>query len=431
MDPQEKLSGQCEWYSNYSLVPAELECILSYCDNPTDEPNKSGANYNFVWQNNLVNLSHTLVYPCVEGMSVENDTDTKEEASTSATVLCGDTGEYIYPDVWPQCSETITCEDPGNSDQVTREYESGSDLAYLSVLLYTCEDPRKWVRQEGDSTLAPSITTQCKWRKSFTLDGTSLECIMHHCRHPHEDPGHHDPPPDDHQLNLVDRANWTVPFKTKISYECDKGTFFEDSETDPKYRSLEVECIEDLGVYNTPVRRQLKWPNCTETVRCGQPPEIPVNGTITWLNGTEFQDTYNTYVKYHCQDGSQFDINQRGVGESVSVVTRCQWNKKWAPHAVLPKCIVTHCVEPFEIPDETFLEEVTSSWTKINEYKEYRCKGMKKDGTHTRFWETDRSKSTFRLFCNPSGYFTYEEWPICLEGKTNNKIHQKQNSLQI
>ena len=67
MDPQERLSGQCEWYSNYSLVPAELECVLSYCDNPIDDPNNSGANYNFVWQNDLVNLSHTLVYPCMEG----------------------------------------------------------------------------------------------------------------------------------------------------------------------------------------------------------------------------------------------------------------------------------------------------------------------------------------------------------------------------
>ena len=30
------------------------------------------------------------------------------------------------------------------------------------------------------------------------------------------------------------------------------------------------------------------------------------------------------------------------------------------------------------------------------------------------FWETDRTQNTFKLFCNPTGYFTWEEWPICL-----------------
>ena len=89
MDPQEHLSGECDWYRNYSLIPSELECVLSYCDNPIDEPNNSGANYNFVWVNNLVNISHTLAYPCMEGMRVENDMDTKEEVSqsTGANIL--------------------------------------------------------------------------------------------------------------------------------------------------------------------------------------------------------------------------------------------------------------------------------------------------------------------------------------------------------
>ena len=427
MDPLETLSGRCEWNTNYTIIPAELECVLSYCDNPTDEPNTSGANYNFVWDNNLVSLSHTLAYPCMAGMSVENNTDTKEEASTISTVVCGDKGEFIYPKEWPQCSETVTCDDPGNSLEVNRRYESGSNLEYLSILFYDCNDTRKWIKLTDDSTLAPHMTTQCKWRKYYTIDGTSLECVIHHCRHPHQDPGSHDPPPVENNINLVERDDWNIPFQTKISYKCDADMFFEDTEIDPKYDTLEVECIKDLGVYATP----LKWPNCTKSVLCGQPPAVPVNGSITWLNGTEFQETYNTYVKYHCQDGSQFDINQEGVGESLSVVTRCQWNKKWAPYAALPECVVTHCVESFEIPDETFLEEVSSSWTKINEYKGYRCKGMKEDRSHTRFWEADRSKSTFRLFCNPSGYFTYEEWPICLEGNEINELRVLYYILQI
>ena len=418
-DPLEKLSGQCGWYKNYTTVPADLECVLSYCDNATDAPNSNGANYNFLWDENLVNLSHSLVYPCMDGMSVENDTDTKEEASVSSTVICGDAGEFVYPDIWPQCSDSITCADPGNSTEVNRKYENGSDLEYLSVLFYDCNDTRKWIKLADDTTLAPNITTQCKWRKTYTIDGTSLECEIHHCRHPHDDHGAHDPPPEENNITLVDRGHWTVPFEHNIAYECDANTFFEDDEIDPIHFRLEVECIKDLGVYDTPVRNKQNWPNCTETVVCGQPPETSVNGTITWLNGTEFQETYDTYVKYKCQNGSQFDTDKDKKGDSISVTTRCQWNKKWAPYAALPECIVTHCVEPFEIPDETFLEEVTSNWTEINEFKQYRCKGMKEDGTHTRFWETDRAKSTFEFFCNPSGYFTYEEWPICLEGNQN------------
>ena len=351
-------------------------------------------------------------------MNIENDTDTKEESSTSSIIICGDDGEFKYPDPWPQCSENINCTDPGNSEGVDRVYESGSNFEYLSNLSYSCNDTRKWIKLLDTDELSPFITTQCKWRKSYTIDGTKLECIIHHCRHPHDDPGRHDPPPENHNLTLIERSNWTVPFEEKIIYECEPNMYFEDEEIDPKYFSIEIECIKDIGEYDIPLKNDKRWPNCTETVICGQPPETPINGTIIWMNGTEFQETYNTYVTYQCQNGSQFDTTKDKVGDSISVTTRCQWNKQWAPYAKLPECIVTHCVEPFEIPDETYLEEVTSNWTKINEYKEYRCKGMKEDGSHTRFWESDRSKSTFQLFCNPSGYFTYEEWPICLEGKS-------------
>ena len=53
--------------------------------------------------------------------------------------------------------------------------------------------------------------------------------------------------------------------------------------------------------------------------------------------------------------------------------------------------------------------------------KEYRCQGMKSDGTHTRFWESDRTKSTFDMLCLPDGTFQFEDkrsnWPTCLEGE--------------
>ena len=56
---------------------------------------------------------------------------------------------------------------------------------------------------------------------------------------------------------------------------------------------------------------------------------------------------------------------------------------------------------------------MTSDWTPINEYKQYRCKNQV-SGQPTMFWESDRTKYTFKLICKPDGYFTWEEWPICL-----------------
>ena len=99
--------------------------------------------------------------------------------------------------------------------------------------------------------------------------------------------------------------------------------------------------------------------------------------TRTWISSAvDNEETYNTSVMYQCPDGSQFDTNDDGVGDSVTVTIRCLWNKAWHPYPTIPPCIVTHCVEPFNIPDSTDLEELTSDWTLINTKKEYRCKNQ-------------------------------------------------------
>ena len=49
--------------------------------------------------------------------------------------------------------------------------------------------------------------------------------------------------------------------------------------------TTKVQCITNEAIYNVPDT----WPNCTETVDCGIPPEKPTGGSITWLNGTEHQ----------------------------------------------------------------------------------------------------------------------------------------------
>ena len=102
----------CLWSTNYTFPPSSLECVLTYCDAPTEGPNHSGANYNFTWDGLRVPLGEEVFYPCQDGMRVENSTDWKSEASNGSVVVCGEDGEFHYPEVWPQCSATIACGPP-------------------------------------------------------------------------------------------------------------------------------------------------------------------------------------------------------------------------------------------------------------------------------------------------------------------------------
>ena len=582
--------------------------MIAFCDNATAAPESN--NLLFPWDGQVVPINTNLTYNCKPDMSVEADTDLKTQAPTLATVKCGSDGLFEYP-AWPQCSTTVSCPDPGNSPGVNRSYLQGQDLQYNSILQHLCTDPRKYIRVSGSTdTVVEALNNTCHWRKSYPLDGSALECVMHHCGHPHDHPGAHLPPPLENNLTLVTPAlwgthYWHTSFKNTITYKCDANTHIENTEADPTVTEYTVEC-DPSGVYNTPARADQVWPNCTETVRCGQPPGKPTNGSIngvfgmdgtiawkspatdlqdtyntsvkytcakgsqfekagtfhrnitnrclwnkTWwphpslppcvvthcthpaehnppptlnnialtnpnnwtedswevdiggnivyrctgiryfenrdldreefeleptlkelpvtclstgeydspvlhsklwpnctetvncgqppnkpvngiINGqsgfngsiarlygsTDMQDTYNTSVKYQCANGSQFDTES---GYKKSVQTRCQWNKEWAPyHGTLPACVVTHCIEPFPIPEDSYLEQVSSTWTAVGEQKQYRCKGMESDGKHTRFWESDHTKSTFQMKCLPDGSFQFEDernnWPTCIEG---------------
>ena len=410
--------SKCQWNNALGHYPDDLTCVLTYCDKATEDPNSVG--YNFTEQNKLVSLENFTTYPCKNNYKVEADLDWKEDAENETLVKCKTDGFYEYPTEWPQCSETVSCPDPGNSEGVLRTHTTDvQDLTYGTVFNHKCEDPRRWIKHdhEPDTALVEEQDNPCHWRKTFPHDGTTFVCIIHHCSHPHDNPGNHPPPPVENKISLATQTLFEVPFNEYITYRCEPNTFFEDdSTTDPEDTELAVQCTDVTGEYNTPVKQGKLWPNCTETVFCGQPPKPPVNGTITWLSpATEFDEAYNTNVMYHCPNGTQFDTDNDGKGDSVNITIRCQWNKAWNPYPTLPPCIVTHCVEPFKIPEETYLEELTSEWTEINQEKAYQCKGKVGD-THTRFWESDRTKSTFELLCNEDGYFTWQEWPICLEG---------------
>jgi hypothetical protein len=77
-------------------------------------------------------------------------------------------------------------------------------------------------------------------------------------------------------------------------------------------------------------------------------------GQLSYIS--HLKDDFNTSVKYFCINGSQFDTDNDKKGDAVSVINRCLWNKVWSPYPILPQCYITHCVNPFDIPDDSFLQ---------------------------------------------------------------------------
>ena len=276
---------------------------------------------------------------------------------------------------------------------------------------WRCKDLRYLIRLKGSlESPEESVAGSCEWSSNYSVSPAELECVLSSCRHPHLEPGGHLPPPADHGLSLRPSSNWTVPFGASVTYSCaGRGQYFESNQTDPVEYSVSVECLEGVGEYNTPVRQGQAWPNCTSTVLCGPPPLPPLNGTISWSS----EETYNTVASYLCQDGEQFDTDGDGAGDSVSVSSRCQWDKQWSLLAPLPACYITHCVHPFPLPPTSGLEELSSAWTPVNTYKEYQCQG-RQGGRPTMFWQSDRSRSTHEMLCREDGYFQWTDWPTCL-----------------
>ena len=135
----------------------------------------------------------------------------------------------------------------------------------------------------------------------------------------------------------------------------------------------------------------------------------------------KLKETYGTTVEHGCINGSKFDTDKDGKGDQSFIRSECLWNKVWTPYPSLPPCIITHCIEPFPIPADTFLETISPEWTPIKTNKKYRCQGMKEDGNHTMYWESDRSKSTFEMLCLEDGTFQFVNergnWPTCVIGK--------------
>ena len=464
---QKTLINRCRWDKSwrYSTLPP---CEVTHCTHPADHnPPPTENNIALVvptawtgkpldWE---VDIDDQITYKCVGERYFENDE--VDPTVTELKVKCLSTGEYESPPVlsepWPNCTETVRCGQPpakptngivngvSGYDGEIEWLSPATDLddTYDTSVEYKCATGSQF---EQNGQHSRTIRNRCQWNKAWAPHPSLPPCVVTHCTHPAD----HNPPPVENNIALLVPNGWTpdtweVSFGDHITYKCEGQRYFENQEIDPTVTMLNVTCL-NTGEYESPVVLSQPWPNCTETVKCGQPPDKPTNGiingedgfdgSITWISpAAELQDTYNTWVEYKCADGSQFDTDSTPEGLALSLRTRCQWDKQWAPYSSLPSCVVTHCIQPFVIPEDSFLEEVTSDWTEVGAKKEYRCQGMKADGTHTRFWEEDRTKSTFDMLCLPDGTFQFEDkrsnWPTCLEGLITLKKMLLNLSLQI
>ena len=201
--------------------------------------------------------------------------------------MCNETGDFQYPDPWPTCENTINCTDPGITDDLlASEYDPLlTNHTYKAKIKYECKDKRKYTKVGDLGTLEPHIISKCKWRKKYDVLAQSIFCEIHHCAHPHDDDGAHPAPGPEYNISLVvnqEVSDSHVPFQEAIMYKCDPNTHIENNEKDPTQNNITVQCL-GTGEYDIPEN----WPNCTETVSCGPPPPIPINGSIVWMNGTE------------------------------------------------------------------------------------------------------------------------------------------------
>jgi hypothetical protein len=262
-------------------------------------------------------LRRSIFYPCKDFNNtlnyyrLENSTDFQYQADVGINITCGSDGFYKYPSSWPQCSVNITCQDPGITPdlQITPVPGTPTGFSYLSQMEFSCIDKRKYLKITGTSNpLAPSITTTCLWRKLYNVSANQLSCILDHCAHPYNDDGSFPPPPQENNLALVEdtrTASSFVPFSSFIIFNCSSGMYIETNQTDPTQTQVFVQCLPTVATYNIPTItntyifntslpaaksfRLGQWPNCTRTVKCGQPLAPPTNGSIIWINGAANQ----------------------------------------------------------------------------------------------------------------------------------------------
>jgi len=358
---------KCLWKKSWE--PTTLpNCKITHCLQPAT-PGDS-LNFNFTWDKQPVKVDDYYTYNCESGKVLESGTRNRSEALNHISVKCKTDGEYEYPQIWPQCSETISCGSPPEAlANGTIKWIKGveNNTFYENKIEYTCKPGSQFILVDGHRM---NHRIECLWNKIW--DPLPLPtCEITNCLKP---------------ITPQELLNFNFTWDNNL--------------------------IDGSYVYPSP------WPQCSETVSCGEPPPVPVNGSHEWLLGNDQVELYDTHILYKCVRGSKFDTDNDGIGDSDNITINCQWRKVWSPWPILPKCIITHCVDPLPIPKDSNLEEVNSGWVAINTKKWYQCADKLENGSHTKFFESDRSKSSFSMTCQPNGLFKFvnlrENWPTCL-----------------
>ena len=351
-------------------------------------------------------------------MKMEGTGNEKEDAISFVDILCNVNGEFVYPNEWKQCSENVYCGDPPSIDHAngTRTWidsSEGEDV-YGTQIHYSCVNGSQF--DTNSDTVGDKLnrSIRCRWNKKWHPYHNELPaCVITHCVDSF-------PIPSDAYMEEV-TAEWTPINEQKI-YECAEklsdGNHTRFFETNRSITEFEMLCQPD-GTFEFVNERQ-NWPTCLDTVFCGTPPAMENGSKLVWTNENKNgSEEYTTQIRYECINGSQFDTTDDAVGDSFYIYNKCKWNKTWAPYPSLPPCIITHCVDPFVPPDNTFMIESTPAWTPINTDKWFECSDKAVNGSHTRFFETDRSLSSFAMTCKPDGQFDFvdvrENWPTCLD----------------
>ena len=212
-----------------------------------------------------------------------------------------------------------------------------------------------------------------------------------------------------------------INFYVNFSWKCSDRRFYVDEPSE----TVTFQCKSDKTYSGNIEHYKCKPKFCDNPLK----PEDNLNCTFSWDgNLVQIGDQFI----YNCKDGTALNddtssklsadtsisTDNDGIGDSDNVTINCQWRKAWSPWPVLPKCIITHCVDPLSIPEDSYLEEMHTSWVAINTEKWYQCADRLENGSHTKFFESDRSKSSFSMTCQPNGLFKFvnlrENWPTCL-----------------
>ena len=156
-------------------------------------------------------VDNYYTYYCDADKALESDTKKKSSASNSISVKCNSLGDFEYPEIWPQCFETVSCDSPPNVPiNGTREWVKGAvnETFYETKIKYSCKSGSQFKNNDG---YFMNRFIECHWKKVW--DPLPLPpCEITHCLEPHS------PLPS---LNFnYTWDNELVPVGNNITYKC-------------------------------------------------------------------------------------------------------------------------------------------------------------------------------------------------------------------